>query len=75
VGLALWLAPAIALACPSCAQGNDGGTRQTIVLGLFVFFPFVVAGAVYFFVKSVLRADARSALEGGGVVHAVSGEK
>lgn len=75
VGLALWLAPALASACPSCAQGNDGGTPQTVVLGLFVLFPFVVAAAVYFFfIRALLKADG-TLPPPDAAMHAIGGEK
>lgn len=48
------LAPAVALACPYCAAGNNGGRGLAAALGAFILLPFAVAGAVY----SVLRREA-----------------
>jgi hypothetical protein len=47
VALAVWLAPAVAAACPYCATGSGGGTGLRIALGAFILLPFVVAGVVY----------------------------
>jgi hypothetical protein len=40
------LVPAIASACPQCANKAEGGLARTLILGAFVFFPFAVVGAV-----------------------------
>lgn len=51
-GIALWLTPAAALACPYCAGRSGGGIAQGIAIGLFVMFPFVVALTVYRVIKA-----------------------
>jgi len=52
--LAVVLTPTLALACPSCAAGNNGGNGLRFALGAFLLLPFGVAGVVY----SVLRSEA-----------------
>lgn len=47
--------PALAEACPVCAQRETGGIGRKIALGLMIFLPFVVVGSILF----VLRAAAR----------------
>jgi hypothetical protein len=54
LGALVVLTPALALACPSCAAGNNGGSGLRFALGAFLLLPFGVAGVVY----SVLRSEA-----------------
>lgn len=55
VALGVWLAPAVALACPFCATRSGGSVGTSVALGLFLLLPFAVAGVVY----SVLRSEAQ----------------
>lgn len=47
--------PALALACPYCAGRSGNPVAQGIVLGAFVFFPFLVA---YVVIRVVKRGEA-----------------
>ncbi|MFO0589076.1 MAG: hypothetical protein U0441_16110 [Polyangiaceae bacterium] len=47
--------PALAEACPYCANRETGGIGRKIALGLMIFLPFVVVGTIL----AVLRAAAR----------------
>ncbi|MBK8253829.1 MAG: hypothetical protein IPK82_14335 [Polyangiaceae bacterium] len=49
--------PALAQACPVCAQGESGGTGRKIALGLFIFLPFVVVGTILFILRGALRRE------------------
>jgi len=55
VALGVWLAPAVAFACPYCATRSGGSVGTSIALGVFLLLPFTVAGVVY----SVLRSEAQ----------------
>ncbi len=52
--------PAVASACPVCAQGEGGGVGRKIALGLFVFLPFVVVGTVLFLLRSAMRREEKA---------------
>ncbi len=54
------LVPAIAMACPVCAQNEAGGVGRKVALGLFIFLPFVVVGTILFILRSAIRAEQRS---------------
>ena len=51
------LFPAIAAACPVCAQNEGGGVGRKVALGLFIFLPFVVVGTILFILRSALRRE------------------
>lgn len=55
----LWalLVPAIAQACPVCAQSESGGIGRKIALGLFIFLPFVVVGTILFILRNAARRE------------------
>jgi hypothetical protein len=53
----LTVAPRAALACPYCAGRAGGGVANSIVLGAFVFLPFVVAWIVYRFIVHWREAE------------------
>jgi hypothetical protein len=49
---AITLVPGLALACPYCAGRSQGGIWTNIVLGAFVFLPFLVSWTIYRIVKA-----------------------
>lgn len=49
--------PAIAEACPVCAQSESGGVARKIALGLFIFLPFVVVGTVLFILRAAIKRE------------------
>lgn len=51
------LVPAVAAACPVCAQNEAGGVGRKVALGLFIFLPFVVVGTILFILRSALRRE------------------
>ncbi len=52
--------PAVASACPVCAQGESGGVGRKIALGLFIFLPFVVVATVLFILRSAIRREEKT---------------
>jgi len=50
-GLAAFLTPAIAAACPVCAS-KPNGVGQWIVLGAFILLPYPLVGAVIKYIRS-----------------------
>jgi hypothetical protein len=44
--LALWLGPARAWACPSCALGREDESLTLLAIGAFLLVPFAVAAVV-----------------------------
>lgn len=62
----LWglLVPAIAAACPVCANGETGGSARKVALGLFIFLPFVVVGTILFILRSAIRREVPHSLPG-----------
>ena len=46
--------PAAALACPACAGRADGGAARLVLLGSFIFLPFIIVGTVW----RIIRAEA-----------------
>lgn len=61
----LWglLVPAIAAACPVCANGETGGSVRKVALGLFIFLPFVVVGTILFILRSALKREQRTIVQ------------
>lgn len=59
VSALLWgsLVPAIAQACPVCAQSESGGIGRKITLGLFILLPFVVVSTIIFILRSAIRRE------------------
>lgn len=59
VSALLWgaLVPAIAEACPVCAQSESGGIGRKIALGLFILLPFVVVSTIIFILRSAIRRE------------------
>jgi len=60
IGMAfVWavLVPALARACPVCAQGESGGIGRKIALGLMIFLPFVVVGTILFILRAAARRE------------------
>ena len=49
--------PAIASACPVCAQRETGGIGRKIALGLMIFLPFVVVGTILFILRAAARRE------------------
>jgi hypothetical protein len=43
--------PAIASACPQCAQNDGSGTTFLIMLGIMILLPYPVAAGVYYLIK------------------------
>jgi hypothetical protein len=66
-GLLTALAPAAALACPYCAGRAKGGIATNIILGAFVFLPFVLSWALYRVIRTHEGASdpGKSGLIGG----------
>ena len=60
--VACW--PALAAACPQCAERAGGGISQYLALGVFVTFPFAVVAVVMRFIK---RGDGTKALDGAAL--------
>ena len=58
---AVWalVVPALAEACPVCAQSESGGIGRKIALGLFIFLPFVVVGTILFILRQAARREAK----------------
>lgn len=58
----LWglFVPAIAEACPVCAQSESGGIGRKIALGLFIFLPFVVVGTILFILRAAARREEKT---------------
>ena len=52
--------PAIAAACPVCAQRETGGVGRKIALGLMIFLPFVVVGTVLAILRAAARREEKS---------------
>ncbi len=52
--------PAIASACPVCAQRETGGIGRKIALGLMIFLPFVVVGTILFILRAAARREAKT---------------
>jgi hypothetical protein len=47
-----WAVPAIALACPVCADRNeDSGTAEVVILGAMIVFPFILLPTVARLIK------------------------
>jgi hypothetical protein len=60
--IAATLVPAIAQACPACANREGQGIGTLVVLGIMILFPFVVAVVVYPVIRSLNgRADLKNA--------------
>jgi hypothetical protein len=51
---------AVALACPVCAQRDDGGWLAQVGLGAFVLSPWIVALCVGLYIRRGVRAPGRS---------------
>jgi hypothetical protein len=51
------LAPGAALACPYCAGRSGGGIANGVVIGAFVFLPFLVSWLVYRVVRAGTRDE------------------
>jgi hypothetical protein len=49
---ALTLVPELALACPYCAGRSQGSIWTNVILGAFVFLPFLVSWTIYRVVKA-----------------------
>ncbi len=47
---AIW--PALALACPVCAQRQGGGPLGTVALGAIIVSPWIAAGTVGWWIRS-----------------------
>ncbi len=67
------LASATALACPQCASRGKDGASTTIVLGLFILFPFVVSAIVYRVIRSGESRDAKRSRGDGSSAVALPG--
>jgi len=52
--------PAIASACPVCAQRETGGVGRKIALGLMIFLPFVVVATILFILRAAARREAKT---------------
>lgn len=52
--------PALAEACPVCAQRESGGIGRKIALGLMIFLPFVVVGTILFILRAAARREEQS---------------
>jgi hypothetical protein len=46
------LVPQAALGCPYCAGRSQGGMWTNVILGAFVFLPFLVSWAIYRIVRA-----------------------
>ena len=63
VSTAMWafawglFVPAIAQACPVCAQNEDGGVGRKIALGLFIALPFFVVGTILLILRSAIKRE------------------
>lgn len=55
----LWgfFVPAIAQACPVCAQSESGGVARKIALGAMIFLPFVVVTTILLILRSAIRRE------------------
>ncbi len=62
-GVAL-LAPALAFACPVCAQRADGGPLETIALGALIVAPWFAAVAVGLWIRRSIKNAAGLATAG-----------
>jgi hypothetical protein len=52
--------PALAWACPVCAQREQGGIGRSIALGTFILLPFVVVGTVLYILISAVKREQKT---------------
>ncbi len=66
--LLAWLTPAMAAACPACANNTSGGPGR-FALGFFLMLPFAAAAVVYWFIRAEAQAT-RAAMVPSVLEHA-----
>lgn len=54
------LVPALAQACPVCAQTESGGVGRKIALGLMIALPFFVVGTIVVILLRAVRREQRA---------------
>lgn len=54
------LVPALAQACPVCAQTESGGVGRKIALGLMIALPFFVVGTIVVILLRAIRREQKA---------------